>query len=206
MAEWRFKMKLIYLLLILICITFISCDFFSTRTPEPPDTGRSGFLPPTSATIVLTNFINSIKEKNSENFIACLSDSSTSNLTFSFIPSSEALVKFPGKFNIWNRTSELRSFNSVLSSIKDDEKPNLIFKKSLNDFENFSTDSAVFYSSYYLFIPHTKENLPTEYEGTIQLTINLHNQRWSITKWIDISSMEDSSKFSWSILKANFSD
>ena len=123
-----------------------------------------------------------------------------------FIPSSEALVKYPGKFNIWNKNSELRSFNSVLASIKDNNSPNLIFSKSLNEFEILTSDSAVFYSNYILHIPHSKETIPTEFEGTIQLTLNLYNQRWSISKWIDISSMEDSLKFSWSILKASFSD
>lgn len=199
-------MKTICQILILLSIISTGCDVFSTRTPEPPDSGRSGFLPPTTASIVLTNFINSIKEKNSENFIACLSDTSTSNINFSFVPSSEALVKFPGKFNIWNKQSELRSFNSVLASIKDNNTPNLVFSKGLNEYEILTSDSAVFYSNYVLHIPHSKDNIPTNFEGTIQLTLNLYNQKWSISKWVDISSMEDSLKFSWSILKASFSD
>ncbi|MFH1052432.1 MAG: hypothetical protein V1779_16055 [bacterium] len=199
-------MKLISQILIISCCLAAGCDLFSTRTPEPPDAGRSGFLPPTTATIVLTNFKNAIKEKNSENFLACLSDSTTGDQSYVYIPSTEAMAKFPGKFNDWNKNSEQRSYNSILAAIKEEQIPELIFKTGFNDFEILTSDSAVFYSDYYLLIPHSKEAVPTEFEGTIQFTINLSKQRWSITRWIDISSLEDSAKYSWSILKANFSD
>ncbi len=199
-------MKLIDHILFALSVLILGCDMFSTRTPEPPDAGRSGFLPPTTATIVLTNLINAIKEKNSENYLACLSDSTSGTLSFSFIPSTEALAKFPGKFTDWNKISEQRSYNSILASIKEDQQSELSFKTSVEDFEILTGDSAVFFSDYYLLIPHNKEAVPTEFEGTVQFTLNLVNQRWSISKWVDISSMEDSAKFSWSILKANFSD
>lgn len=199
-------MKLKIYILFSISILLFGCDLFSTRTPEPPDTGRSGFLPPTTATNVLTNLVNSIKNKNSENFLACLSDSTTGHLAFSFIPSTEALAKFPGKFSAWSKLSEQRSFISILTSIKEDQTPSLTFEKNTDDFEILTSDSAIFYSNYHLLIPHSKESVPTVFDGTVQLTINLSNQRWSITRWVDISSFEDSLKYSWSILKANFSD
>lgn len=197
--------KFIYISFSLFII-LAGCDLFSTRTPEPPDTGRSGFLPPTTATIVLTNLINAVKEKNSENFLACLSDSTAGNLSYTFVPSTEALAKFPGKFNLWNKFSEQRSYNSILAALNQDEKPELTFETGTQDFEVLTSDSAVFYSDYYLKMPHIKDAVPAEFSGTVQFTLYLVKQKWSISRWVDISSFEDSSKFSWSILKANFAD
>ena len=202
----KYDMKISIYISVLFYIILSGCDLFSTRIPEPPDTGRSGFLPPTTATIALTNLINAVKEKNSENFLACLSDSTSGYLSFTFTPSTEALAKFPGKFNLWNKYSEQRSYNSILAALKQDEKPELTFNTGTNDFEVLTSDSAVFYSDYYLKMPHNKDAIPTEFSGTVQFTLYLVKQRWSISRWVDISSFEDSSKYSWSILKANFAD
>ena len=60
-----------------LILCFVLVAGCSTRTPEAPDTGRSTYFPPTSPATVLSNLRYAVLEKNTENFMLCLSDQST---------------------------------------------------------------------------------------------------------------------------------
>ncbi|MFC2132128.1 hypothetical protein ACFLSQ_11905 [Bacteroidota bacterium] len=189
----------------LLCFILISgCDLFSTRSPEIPDTGRTKYQPPTSASIVISNFINSIIEKNSENYISCFSDTAQNNREYLFTPSSEAASQYPELFSYWDRSKELRAFNFMLAAIKEDNIPDITLTN--DGWEILLPDSAVFYSDYLLTVPHDLQSTPNVFSGKLQFTLLPNNNQWSIIKWIDISVDSDTIKPSWSVLKASFSN
>ena len=73
----------------ILCTLLISgCDIFTTRTPENPLNAGGIFTPPTSASLVIENLLNAIKEKNTENYILCLADTTrNARQSFQFYPS-----------------------------------------------------------------------------------------------------------------------
>ncbi len=197
-------MKSKFIIILLFSLFFLnSCDVFSTRTPEKPNSSRSSYQPPTSANIVISNLISSIKEKNIENYISCFADSiQGSNKGFTFTPSSDAQSRFPNLFTNWSIDEEERTFLSMISNLKENQSPNLVFT---NDrFDILLSDSAVYSADYELYVPHNLNSIKENFSGTLFFTlIPSSNQLWSISNWIDISR-NDSLVDSWSILKAHF--
>jgi len=192
-------MKILSYFFMLVLIS--GCDLFSTRIPESPDNNRIKFQPPTSAQIVIDNFILSITNKNVENFSQCLSDSNSGNYKFVFLPSTEASINYQNLFNDWEKSDEVKVMNSIFANL-DDKSPKLSFSNT--GFEQLTPDSAIFISAYTLIVPHSLDNIPKEFSGLLQFTIAHNNsQLWSIIRWIDYSN-NDSLHNSWSILKAFF--
>ncbi len=191
--------------LLIIFALVSSCDIFSTRNPEAPDTERSSFQPPTSANIVINNFVNAVEEKNPENYSACFPELSDEDLFFEFVPSSEANSRFPELFSDWNSQTERSYFISLTSGLGEDAVSEL----KLNDdrFEILMPDSAVYVADYYFYVEHSQTSISKEFAGTMQLTLAPDdNQLWSVRRWIDAVNPEDTIETTWSILKANFSN
>lgn len=198
------KVNIKFLLISLFSLFLLnSCDIFSTRTPEKPNSNRSSYQPPTSAQIVISNLIGSLKDKNIENYISCFADTSNgNNVQFGFIPSSDAESRFSNLFKNWSIDEEERYFRSMISNLKSDQNPNLILKN--NGFDLLLSDSAVYHADYELYIPHNLNSIPENFSGTLFFTIIPNtNQLWSISSWVDISR-NDTLAESWSILKAHF--
>lgn len=194
------KKPLIYIILLLLIGLLLSCDLFRTRTPEEPDTGKSSFIPPTSAELVIANFSNAIKEKNTENYKSCFLDDETFDLKFLFIPSSDAITRFPSVFTSWTIENERSAFFSLVTKMPIDKAPILTFSNSNLD---LMSDSALFSADYFLKIEHNLTNLPTKYAGTLQFTLLRRSSGfWFIQKWLDSSIPNDTIGNSWSILKA----
>lgn len=189
--------------MILIATLAVACELFTTRNPEEPDTGKGSFVPPTSPQLVIDNLLNSIKEKNPENYIACLSDSSSfGGSGFVFYPAADALARYPGLFNDWNLQSERRWLVSLFSIMLKETAPLLIFKKP--SFEVITPDSAVYLADYTLTANHQTASLAKEFSGRLVFTITPRtNGLWSITRWTD-SSLDTDSLDSWSVMKARF--
>jgi hypothetical protein len=197
--------QLNYILFFIFFLTISGCDLFSTRTPENPDAARNSFNTPKTANIVIDNFISAVNEKSSDNFLSCFSDTSYGGNNYSFTPSAEALSKFPGLFDNWDKNSEYRVFKSMLSVLIQDKNPSLVFMNG--DFDSILPDSAVYNTDYLLTLPILVSGFPTEYSGAMQLILKHDdNQLWSISRWIDISKNKDSSSVSWSTLKAKFTN
>jgi hypothetical protein len=181
---------------------------FVTRQPEPPDTRRSSFQPPTSAQLVVNNFQASLREKNVENYVQCLvsGDSGASALAsrrYVFEPSAEASARFSGVFAAWNVARERQAFLALTSKISAQSAPTL--QLSNDRFEFLSPDSAVFVSEYRLRPNYQLSGAPEEFAGTLRLTISsFPNGFWAISRWSDQTSAQTLP--SWSILKAQFAN
>ena len=184
-----------------------SCTLFSTRDPEDPTSGRSTFIPPTSPTIVVANFKSAFAEKNTENFISCLSDTMRGgNKVYVFEPSAAVNAQYAGLFQSWNIGSERQSFLALLGKLPTDIPLALQFKNDKFDISN--PDSAVFVADYVLTAAHSVQTIPTAVTGYMRLTISVQTGGlWSIIRWTDSSpSQPDSINATWSLLKAKFSN
>ncbi|MBK9248693.1 MAG: hypothetical protein IPM69_11395 [Ignavibacteria bacterium] len=194
-------------LLPLLCLFAVSCNVFSTREPESPDSKRSSFLPPTSPQIVIVNFKNSLLEKNSENFVQCFADTSKGALSeFVFEPSASVNAQYPSLFQSWNRSSERQSFQSMMSKLPSDIIPAL--KLSNDRYDITTPDSSIYEADYTLTVAHTIQTIPTQVSGYMRFTIGSQSGGlWSIIRWSDSSPTQtDSLNRTWSLLKATFSN
>lgn len=197
-------MKIKYLIIsIIIIVVLVSCGLFETRTPEEPDYNSTTYIPPTTKDILISNFIQAIKEKNLVNYIACFSDSSQVGAkSYVFIPSS-SVVFSKSIFTNWNIDSEKQTFNTLIKNMPE-TYPELSFSNT--KYDNQQADSVNFIGDYYLLVNHIESSKPKEYAGTMQLTLyKKTNGLWAISQWIDLnSSVNDTIKYSWSHLKEYF--
>lgn len=193
---------------IVILFTLLSgCELFTTRTPEDPAGSSGTYQQPTSELIVISNFQNAVTEKNTENFISCLSDSAKFGVkNFKFDPSSEIGARFNEQFNTWSILSERQSFYSMMSKVTTDDKPSLQLSNARFDVR--VPDSAVYVAEYIIKVNHSSPTIPKLAAGTLRLTIvpNQLNQ-WSISRWTDLkSTANDTIPSTWSELKVLFSN
>lgn len=178
-------------------IPFISgCDLFSTRTPEQPVQPRSNYKAAVTPDILLENLINSLAEKNIQNYLNCLTDSAFSGKSFQFIPSAGSSSLYPALFDLWNRKSEEQYFTNLVSHITQDLPMTLTLN---NDNLSYSGDRTIGYTaSYFLTVPHNDE-FTKNFEGELQFTMVRDSREvWTIATWRDIKSSQTAS---WSELK-----
>lgn len=203
-----FPMKyLIQCLMSIAVCTITGCTIFSTRDPEDPTSARSSFIPPTSAQLVIGNLKNAILEKNTENYIQCLSDTTKGATTpFVFEPSLSVSALYPSLFLQWNVGKERQAFQSLMNTSASDATPALLF---INDRYDVTTpDSTVFQAEYVLTVPHRVQTIPTQVRGYIRLTVAPQTSGlWSIVRWADSSpTQSDTVNSTWSLFKAQFSN
>lgn len=178
----------------------------STRTPEDPLGSRGTFVPPTSPSIVIENFRAAVSEKNTENYMLCLSDASTrSRYPFVFEPSAEARARYQSLFDSWSLQKERQSFVSMISRLSTDERPTLTFINS--NFSFSSPDSSIFVTDYELVVDHGITSIPTTLVGTMVLAITPEpSGQWSISRWTDAKRPTDTVEATWSLLKAQLTN
>jgi hypothetical protein len=190
-------MKKIVFLIVSLLIG--GCDLFSTRDAEPPEKPRSDYQTAFTTEILISNLINSLKDKDVENYLSCLSDSSFTNKLFAFSPSSEALSQFPALGDNWNKINESQYLNNLKIKIPDEMPMTLILSNSSSSLHG---DSITFVASYSLNVPISDGTIPINYQGELIFEM-VRDSRfvWSIYFWRDIKS---SNSPSWSELKGRF--
>ncbi len=190
-----------------LLLTLQACSLFNTRDPEDPSGSTNSFQQPTSELVVLSNFQLAVQEANTENFVRCLADTSSgARQAFHFDASSEALASSPEVFRNWGVQNERQAFYSMATKLSVGSHSSL--QLSSGRFEIRVPDSALYVADYILRVPHTSASIPKVVAGTMRLTIvpNQLNQ-WSIARWVDTKSpSNDSINFTWSTLKAQFSN
>lgn len=189
-----------FILILLFSVVFISCEgLFSTREAEPPETQRSTWEAPFSPDMVLDNLRNAVLERNVDNFIRCLVDTSYGNRSYLFSPAEEILSTHPELFKMWNKANEQLVMQQVYSILPEDSLVYLQYPVEVRDI--VSADSAVYDRQYHLEIHHINASLPTVYEGRMELWIAPgETGEWAIYRWIDYSATDFAS---WSFLKAS---
>lgn len=187
-----------YLSVLIIAVSFYSCDLFTTRDAEDPAGFRNDFTSPITPEVLFDNFESSFNDKVIENYTSNFIDTLYLKNSYGFIPAADAASEFPRLFE-WSLNDEKQYFTSLSSSVATNQKLGL----SLDLIEKtVYVDSAVYLYNYQITINTDDPNIPSFYAGSSQFTINVDSRNfWVITKWQDISNNKDNS---WSILKGKF--
>ncbi len=102
--------------LLILYISFIfaaaGCDLLQTRNAEAPNQPRSNYEQAVTPQILVSNLVNSLKDKDVQNYINCMVDSSFSDKKFNFSPSSGALSQYPFLLNDWSLRDEDQYFKT----------------------------------------------------------------------------------------------
>jgi len=180
-------------------VLFIGCELFNVREVQPPADARSNFLPAISADIVIQNLISSLSDKNTQNYISCLSNNKAKRFQFVFLPSAEALSKYPVFLEDWSILQEEQYFNNVTFKLPEESSISLTLQDTV---KSLLGDSVYFSAKYSLTVPHTDISIPNVFQGEFKLKLfRDENNLWSIFFWQDI---KNSSLPSWSELKGVF--
>ncbi|MEG8947052.1 hypothetical protein [Rosettibacter firmus] len=183
----------------LLTIILISCDIFTTRSPEVPDRPSSNFLAATSPEILFNNFKSSIEEKVVENYIACFVDTSYLKKKYNFIPAVGSTALYP-ILNNWSINEEKQYFLNLVSKLQQGKNIEL---KLTNTQKNIFGDSAIYYFDYELIINSNNQLIGGTFKGTAQFKIFSDNrEQWSIVEWQDIKK---ENYLCWSDLKGRTS-
>jgi hypothetical protein len=190
----RFK----YLFYFFLITAFIQgCGIFDTRDPEPPETVRSTYTLPTTAGIVIENLEYAIAQKNSENYSKCISQNS-----FQFVPDSRSYQNYELIFSQWNQMAEKKYLDNLISATTTTSSSVLFLdNKRLTQ---INSDSALFQANYIIVFQHNLQNIPKSARGNLTLNISTDNELFYIKKWEDFR--QNDTDFTWSELKANFSN
>ncbi|MGH2575779.1 MAG: hypothetical protein ACRDFC_08795 [Ignavibacteria bacterium] len=190
-------MKIFYTITILLILLW-GCGIFDTRSPEEPETRRSTFIPPSTPDAVITNLTFSILEKNSNNYHKCIS-----LLSFVFIPDAKSQILYGIIFQNWNYNSEKFYMDNLISQTNTNASSNLFL--SNKTVRLVSSDSAVAAADYIVVFQHNRNNIPKSSVGNFRLIIQSdENNSFYITRWEDFR--KNDTDFTWSELKANFSN
>lgn len=187
-----------YFLIPSLVFLVISCDLFTTREAEDPNQNRSNFETPSSASIVIKNFKNSLIDKNVQNYLACFVDTLFSRKIYSFSASSEALSLY--QMQGWGINQENGYLNAVITKVPKDFPISLTLTDTV--YSNLGGDSLIYSASYFLNIPfQTGEPYSLNYSGNLEFKM-LRDERslWVIYLWKDTKSQ---TLPSWSELKGS---
>ena len=188
------------LVIVIFSIFIGSCDLFDTRVAERPQEPRSDYQNAFTPEDLISNLINSLKDKVVENYLSCLSDPAKTSKIFSFLPSSEALAQFPALGDNWGTINEGDYFRNLIIKIPVDSTIRLTFSNTSSS--SHGGDSITFVASYSLHAFFTDVTIPNDYQGDLIFDFVKDSQSiWSIYSWRDIKS---SNLPSWSELKGRF--
>jgi hypothetical protein len=180
------------IIIFFLFLHFAGCDLFSTRDAQQPQQSRSNYQLATTPDILIQNLINSFSDRNTQNYLACICDSSFSGMDFQFIPSAEAMSKFPVFRQNWGKREEEQYFENLLIIVPSDQTMTLVLS---NVSTNPLGDSLIYSADYLLTVP----DMIGTYQGQLKFKV-IRDSRlvWSIYYWQDIKSTSNSS---WSDLK-----
>jgi hypothetical protein len=184
----------------LLSLGLISCDLFETRTAGDPIKPSSNYVPPKEPSLVFQNMVNAFHDMNAFNYASSFADSSNSNYTFTFEPTSQARSRYPD-FAEWTKQSELKYFENIQSKLKSGTTPLLEFLTLTQ--QGVATDPIQYDATYQLTIQHVQPNIPSVAKGRAQFFLIADKSRnWVIRHWIDIE--QNQNDFTWSELKGAF--
>jgi len=183
-------------LLLIFLSFFTGCDLFSVRDAQFPDTPRSNYQQPITPEIVIDNLVNSLKDKNIDNYLASFSNPAFTSKQFSFSASSSATSQFPALADNWGISNEEQYLNNLKNKVEANSPITLTLS-------NVSTsplgDSLYYTASYFLNIPTSSSDIPNNYQGELRFNMIRDSRSiWSIYFWQDT---KNSNLPSWSELK-----
>jgi hypothetical protein len=183
---------------IIMAVVFTGCDLVQTRNAETPNQQRSNYQIAVTPQVLISNLINSLKEKDVQNYINNFVDSTFTDVKFHFSPSSGAIAQYPFLISDWSTREEERYFNNLITKVTEGSPITL----SLTN-EQYSPqgDSLIYSATYSLNVPNDQSE-PKDYQGDLQFTMIRDSRSvWAIYFWQDTKS---TNLPSWSELKGRF--
>ncbi|HEY6906367.1 MAG TPA: hypothetical protein VI230_02815 [Ignavibacteriaceae bacterium] len=183
---------------ILTALVFTGCDLLQTRDAETPNQPRSNYEQAVTPQQLLSNLVNSLKDKDVQNYINCLIDSSFSNKKFVFSPSSGAQSQYPFLTNDWNIRDEDQYFKNLITRVSDQSPITLSLT---NELYSPQGDSLIYTATYSINVPGNDPGLK-DYQGDLRFNMVRDSRSiWVIYYWQDTKS---TALPSWSELKGQF--
>lgn len=190
-------MKLAFLYITLM-VLYSGCDLLQTRDAQPPDQPRSTYQQAVSPEILISNLVNSMKDKDVQNYINCFIDSSFTPVKFHFSPSSGAVSQYPFLSANWSIRDEEQYFNNLVTKVTEG---NPITLSLTNELYSPQGDSLIYTATYSINVPND-QNEPKDYQGDLRFTMVRDSRSvWVIYFWQDNKS---TNLPSWSELKGRF--
>lgn len=188
-------------ILILLAVLFSGCGLFGLRDVETPTEPRSTFVPPTTPDLVLSNLSNAIIDKDINNYIQCIVDTSSTSKRFVYTADIASQIQYP-VFQNWQTVNERNYFYNLLS-LTSAQSTSLLFFSNVTT--NTYSDSAIYDMEYLLRFDHQKTNVAKTLTGKLRFIMVVNSKNlWAISRWIDFKAAD--SDTTWSVLKANFSN
>jgi hypothetical protein len=173
---------------------------FGLRDPEPPETGRSTWIPPLVPEQVFANLAGAVRERNDEHFARCLSDPAFSPRPYRFVPDPETAAVHPEVFADWGRERERSVMDQAFALVPADSACALAWTDTVRTFT--SADTAVFVLGYRLDLGLQREPPPRRCEGQAEFRLCVDGRgEWAVYRWIDNGG---GGAPSWSVLKVSF--
>jgi hypothetical protein len=191
----RFKILLLFPLIV------SGCGLFGLRDVETPTEPRSNFIPPTSPDIVLANLQSAATDKDINNYLQCIVDTSLTQAKFNYTADISSQIQYP-IFRSWDITNEKNYFYNLLA-LTNSQSTSLLFYTNVNTVTY--SDSAIYDMDYLLRFDHQKTNVAKTLSGKLRFVLVANSKNlWAIARWIDFKSIDTDT--TWSVLKANFSN
>jgi len=188
-------------ILLLLSLFFNGCGLFGLRDAEIPTEPRSNFTPPTTPDIVLANLQSSITDKDINNYLQCIVDTSLTSKKFVYIADISSQIQYP-IFKNWDISYEKNYFYNLLS-LTNLQSTSLLFYTNVNTVTY--SDSAIYDMDYLLRFDHQKTSVAKTLSGKLRFVMVINSKNlWAISGWIDIKGVDTDT--TWSVLKANFSN
>ncbi len=188
-------------IILLFVVSFCGCDLFGLRDVETPTEPRSNFIPPTTPDLVLANLSNAVLDKDINNYLQCIVDTSLTTKKFVYIADISSQIQYP-IFQNWQISNE-RNYYTNLVTLTGFQNTSLLFYTNITS-NNYS-DSAVYDMDYLLRFDHPKTTVARTLKGKLRFVLVINSRNlWAISRWIDFKAEKDDT--TWSVLKANFSN
>ena len=168
-----------------------SCNLFTPRTPEEPQSAVSStlaFRPPTVADVVLTNLTNAFVSLSAVDYARTFSPApTTDNLTtsdFVFTPAPETAGVAATLFQNWTILSERRFFENFRSQTQRGSTPQ--FQLTIDERNITSPTELQLSVSYRLTASYNAADIPSVCRGRAVLRLLQSPQGfWYIREWRD---------------------
>lgn len=183
-------------------LSFESCNIFETREAEPPSQSGVQYDQQTFPSSVISNLQKAISEKNEVRYIACFTNPSPPQRTFTFIPSADAAEIYAIVLRNWTHQQEQSYFQNLIARRKQPQSFSnltLIAKDSVVS----GNESRTYSYDYTLTFEHNEPGFTQTVRGSLQFTLVNDNSEWTISRWVDLKTRTD---LTWSSLKGKFSN
>ena len=185
-----------------LVVTTVSCELFTTRTPENPEgTGNGGWQFPESPEAALENLNSAMGRRSSADYLRLFLHDNQSYPEFRFYPDPVSNASNPGIFDEWNTSREQKHCQSLFAPVNL-PLDSLLTLETVIDRQTTLADTANLTVSYRLYVGHKIADRSRDFEGRAEFRLlRIDDGGWYILSWTDFRT---TGKSCWSDLKALF--